>query len=198
MSTQIESYLNKRGVKGPWELLPIPSQRFQHIVIIPAYAELEYIGQTLDSLSQCEVDSFNSTMVIVVVNNEVGASPNIIDNNQQTILNLKKRSDPFYVALIDASSDGMSVPKKHAGVGMARKIGMDLALKYSYPDSLLFCLDADSLVSPKYFREIQSHFNSTHSVAAVVGFSHIKNEHPDLEMAIRKYENFLKNTAAKL
>ena len=198
MNNSINLYLRKRGVKGPWELSPFPSQQFQNIVIIPAYAELEYIGQTLDSLSLCEVDSFNNTMVIVVVNNEVGAPPNIIDNNQQTISNLNKRKDPFYLALIDASTNGMGIPKKHAGVGMARKIGMDLALKFAHPQSLLFCLDADSLVSPTYFREIQFHFNSMHSVAAVVGFSHIKNENPDLEKAIRKYELFLRNTAMKL
>ena len=198
MNNSINLYLRKRGVKGPWELSPFPSQQFQNIVIIPAYAELEYIDQTLDSLSLCEVDSFNNTMVIVVVNNEVGAPPNIIDNNQQTISNLNKRKDPFYLALIDASTNGMGIPKKHAGVGMARKIGMDLALKFAYPQSLLFCLDADSLVAPTYFRKIQAHFNSTHSVAAVVGFSHIENENSDLEMAIRQYEIFLRKTALKL
>jgi len=137
-------------------------------------------------------------MVVVVVNNEPDAPPHIIVNNQQTLLNLKKRDDPFYIAVIDASSEGVSISKKHAGVGMARKIGMDLALKFAFPHSLLYCLDADSLVAPTYFREIQAHFNSTESVAAVVGFSHIKNENPELEIAIRQYEAFLRMTAMKL
>ncbi len=198
MATQIDSYLRKRGVIGPWELSPIPSQKFQHIVIIPAYAELAYIGQTLDSLSQCEVDSFDNILVVVVVNNEMDAHSNIIDNNQQTLSNLKKRKDSFSLAVIDASSDGMSILKKHAGVGMARKIGMDLALEFAYSHSLLFSLDADSLVATTYFREIQSHFNSTHSVAAVVEFYHSKNENPDLEIAIRQYETLLRNTATNL
>ena len=198
MSIQIDTYLRKRGIKGSWELFPIPNQKFQNVVIIPAYAELNHIGFTLDSLSQCEVDSFDQIMVVVVVNNEVNAPPHIIDNNQQSLLNLMKRKDPFFVAVIDASSDGMSIPKKHAGVGMARKIGMDLALNFVNPHSLLFCLDADSLVAPTYFREIESHFNSTDSVASVVGFSHIKNEDPVLEIAIRQYEVFLQKTAVKL
>ena len=198
MNNSINLYLKKRGVKGLWGLSPIPNYKFQNIVIIPAYAELEYIGQTLDSLSQCEVDSFDNTLVAVVVNNELNAHSNIIDNNQQTLSNLKKRKDPFSLAVIDASSDGMSIPKKHAGVGMARKIGMDLALEFAYPHSLLFSLDADSLVAITYFREIQYHFNSTHSVAAVVEFSHSKNENSDLEIAIRQYETFLKNTSTNL
>ncbi len=198
MFAQIDNYLRKRGAKGPWELSPIPIHEFQNIVIIPAYAESEHIGYTLDSLSQCEVDSFDDIMVVVVVNNETDSPPHIIDNNQQTLSNLNKRNDPFFVAVIDASLEGMSIPKKHAGVGMARKIGMDLALEFANPETLLYCLDADSLVSPTYFSEVQSHFKLNDSVAAVVGFSHIKNKNPDLEKAIRQYELFLRNTAMKL
>ena len=198
MNNSINLYLKKRGVKGPWKLSPNPIHKFKNIVIIPAYAELEHIDDTLDSLSQCEVDSFDETMVVVVVNNEADAPSHIIDNNQQSLLNITKRKDLFYVAVIDASSEGMSISKKHAGVGMARKIGMDLALEFANPETLLFCLDADSLVAPTYFREIQAHFNSTESVAAVVGFSHIKNENPELEIAIRQYEAFLRMTAMKL
>ena len=198
MFAPIDNYLCKRGVKGPWGLLPIPNHKFQNIVIIPAYAELEYIGQTLDSLSQCKVASFHDIMVVVVVNNEMDANSQIIDDNKQTLSILTKRKDPFYVAIIDASSEGRSIPKKHAGVGMARKIGMDLALAFANPETLLYCLDADSLVSPTYFSEVQSHFKLNDSVAAVVGFSHIKNKNPDLEKAIRQYELFLRNTAMKL
>ena len=198
MSTPIDTYLRKRGIKGSWELSPIPFHKFQNIVIIPAYAESEHIGYTLDSLSQCEVDSFDDIMVVVVVNNETDAPLHIIDNNQQTLSNLNKRNDPFFVAVIDASLEGMSIPKKHAGVGMARKIGMDLALKFANPETLLYCLDADSLVSPTYFSEVQSHFKLNDSVAAVVGFLHIKNKNSDLEKAIRQYELFLRNTAMKL
>ena len=165
MLTPIDTYLRKRGVKGPWEFSSIPNHKFQNIVIIPAYAELECIGLTLDSLSQCEVDSFHDIMVVVVVNNEMDATSQIIDDNKQTLSTLIKRNDPFYVAIVDASSDGMGISKKHAGVGMARKIGMDLALEFAHPESLLFCLDADSLVSPTYFRDIQSHFKLNDSVA---------------------------------
>ena len=130
MNNSINLYLKKRGVIGPWKFSCSPNHKFQNIVIIPAYAELSYIGQTLDSLAQCEVDSFDNTLVVVVVNNEMNAHSNIIDNNQLTLSNLKKRKDPFSLAVIDASSDGMSILKKHAGVGMARKIGMDLALEF--------------------------------------------------------------------
>ena len=116
MNSSINLYLHKRGVKGAWEISPIPAHKFQSIVIIPAYAELEYIGQTLDSLSHCDVDSFNDILVVVVVNNEADATSQIIENNKQTISNLENRNDPFLLALIDAVSDEKSITKKHAGV----------------------------------------------------------------------------------
>ena len=198
MSSLIDKYITKRGLVGPWGISSMPLNFFQDIVIIPAYAELEYIGHTLDSLSECEVDSFDSILVVVVVNNETDAHSKILNNNQKTLSNLKKRNDLFSLVVIDASSDGMSIPKKHAGVGMARRIGMDFALRFAYPHSLLFCLDADSLVAPTYFREIQSHFNGTDSVAAVVEFSHSNNKNLHLETAIRQYEAFLRSTAKNL
>ena len=72
------------------------------------------------------LNSFDNILVVVVVNNEINAHSNIINNNEGTLSYLLKRKDPFFLSVIDASSDGMSVSKKHAGVGMARKIGMDL------------------------------------------------------------------------
>ena len=198
MSSSIDKYIKKRGVIGPWGISSMPIKKFQYIVIIPAYAELEYIGDTLDSLSQCELDSFDSVLVVVVVNNETDAHFKIFDNNQKTLLSLKNRKDLFSLVVIDASSDGMSISGTRAGVGMARRIGMDFGLKFAYPHSLLFSLDADSLVARTYFKEIQSHFNTTDSVALVVGFSHSKSKNLHLEIAIRQYEVFLRNTAKHL
>ena len=66
MNNSMNLYLKKRGVKGSWELSPNPIHKFQNIVIIPAYAESKRIGLTLDSLSQCEVDSFDQIMVVVL------------------------------------------------------------------------------------------------------------------------------------
>lgn len=198
MSYLIDKYITKRGVIGPWGISSMPIKNFQYIVIIPAYAELEYIGHTLDSLSKCELDSFDSVLVVVVVNNETDAHFKILDNNQKTLSSLKNRKDLFSLLVIDASSEGMSIPERRAGVGMARRIGMDFALKFAYPHSLLFSLDADSLVAPTYFKEIQAHFDTTDSIAVVVGFSHSKNKNLHLEIAIRQYEVFLRNTAKNL
>ena len=84
MLSSIDSYLNKRGVKGPWELGPKPDHPFQNIVVIPAYAESQHIEHTLDSLSNCISNVFDQTLVVVVVNNEEGASLQIIQDNQAT------------------------------------------------------------------------------------------------------------------
>ena len=44
------------------------------------------------------------------------------------------------------------------GVGLARKIGMDFALNYAHNNSLLFCLDADTLISKNYLKIIVQYY----------------------------------------
>jgi hypothetical protein len=55
-----------------------------------------------------------------------------------------------------------ALPQKWAGVGWARKIGMDEAVKQinanNYPDGLIISFDADSIVLPNYFQAIESAF----------------------------------------
>mgnify|MGYP000165069255 CR=1 FL=1 len=53
------------------------------------------------------------------------------------------------------------LPKKHAGVGLTRKIGMDEAVMQFHSidkDGIIICLDADCEVESNYFVEIENHF----------------------------------------
>lgn len=53
------------------------------------------------------------------------------------------------------------MPAKKAGVGLARKIGMDEAafrLNSINQDGVILCFDADSQCQPNYLKEIESHF----------------------------------------
>ena len=51
--------------------------------------------------------------------------------------------------------------KKKAGVGTARKIGMDFILKYAKQDSLIFCLDADTMVKNNYLDKVIKHYKKS-------------------------------------
>ena len=70
-----------------------------------------------------------------------------------------------------------NVRRKHAGVGYARKIGMDLAVcrfaKSDKPDGVIIALDADTRVASNYFEALYSAFkNHPQCYGVVVKFEH--------------------------
>ena len=99
----------------------------------------------------------------------------------------------------DDATRGVELPPKQAGVGMARKIGLDLALPYlTSKRSLLFSTDADTTVDSHYLKIVLDHFNQQYTDAAVVGFSHSVSGNATLDNAIKAYEEFLLLTARKI
>lgn len=167
------------------------------IVVIPCLNEPE-IARTLESLWTCEpVNSM--TEVIVTVNDSEDSSSAVKRFNEDTYQNLldwKKNNDrqnlvfhPIYAP---------SVHAKHAGAGMARKIGMDEAIRrfnaVSRPEGVIVSLDADCLVSPNYLRRIEKVFLQNKSCFAVtINFRHRMEEtnDPKQRLGIQLYEDYL-------
>ena len=195
----ISTYLNKRGISGPWKIgLPL-NRTFNQAIVIPAYSEFKFISQTLDSINKNKSELLNQTLVAVVINNTNNSPQSVKENNQLTLQKLNGNNYQFTHAVIDAASSGLELPLKHAGVGLARKIGMDLVLPHLIsPKSLIFCTDADTKVSPDYLSKVTQYFDSHNTSAAVIGFDHLQSEDSAINDAIGKYENFLKTTAEKM
>ena len=193
------SYLKKRGISGPWKIEPLINRTFNQAIVIPTYAELEFLPLTIESINQNKPELLNQTLVVVVVNNANNSPQSIKDNNQLTIQKINENNYQFTFAVIDAASPGLELPLKHAGVGLARKIGMDLALPHlTSPQSLIFCTDADTQVSPDYLSKVKQIFKSQNTSAAVIGSSHLKSQDSAINDAIGQYEKFLKTTAEKM
>ena len=193
------SYLKKRGISGPWKIDPLINRTFNQAIVIPAYSEFEFLPDTLESINQNKPELLNQTLVLVVVNNANNSPQSIKDNNQLTIQKINENNYQFTLAVIDAASPGLELPLNHAGVGLARKIGMDLALPHlTSPQSLIFCTDADTQVSPDYLSKVKQIFKSQNTSAAVIGFSHLKSQDSAINDAIGQYEKFLKTTAEKM
>ena len=193
------SYLKKRGISGPWKIEPLINRTFNQAIVIPAYAELEFLPLTIESINQNKPELLNQTLVVVVVNNANNSPQSIKDNNQLTIQKINENNYQFTLAVVDAASPGLELPLKHAGVGLTRKIGMDLALSHlTSPQSLIFCTDADTQVSPDYLSKVKQYFDSHNTSAAVIGFDHLQSEDSAINDAIGKYENFLRTTAEKM
>ena len=101
------------------------------------------------------------------------------------------------LAFIDASSPGLEIPDRDGGVGTARKIGMDAALRIldarAAGGGVICCLDADTLVEENYLSAFRSYFAGTGDPAAVSAYAHQKPDDPLLLAAICCYEIFLRS-----
>jgi hypothetical protein len=84
---------------------------------------------------------------------------------------------------------------KKAGVGFARKLGLDLSLsRLNWEEEpLLVCLDADTLVEANYLSVIASHFQQSALGAAVLPFRHQPGIDAAQQAAIDRYELFLRS-----
>jgi len=195
----IQSYLKKRGITGPWKIAPKPNRKFDQAVIIPAYGESEYLPKTLASINENNPTLLKNTLVVVVINNAENSQEVICMDNQHCLEILSSSDYQYSLGIVDAFSNGLALPQKHAGVGLARKIGMDLVLPHlASPQRLIFCTDADTQLSPQYLSKVTQYFKSHEASSAVVGFRHLESPDSDLEKAIHQYESYLLTTAQSM
>lgn len=208
MIKEFENYLKKRGVKSNWQM-PLLKRVYTYILVVPAYDELDTIPSLLQSLSIQTKNLLIETLIVIVINNGENANEKIRSNNHLLNELINQGDFLFDIRVVDAYSEGKGLPDKYAGVGLARKIGMDLSLPYAQKYSVFGCLDADVILAPNYLEKLAS-LKAANINAAVLSFEHqevkkyyqasFKNE-IDLDKsknAIIEYESFLKNTAIEL
>ncbi|HOP40809.1 MAG TPA: glycosyltransferase family A protein [Geobacteraceae bacterium] len=194
----ITKYLASRSVRGPWEINGIRRETYDGAVVIPALAESETLFATLCSLAKNPPDLVARFMVLVVVNNRQDAPERDKEDNRKTLEALadnNHRPTCLSVAWVDASSPGRELPARKGGVGLARKIGFDLALPlldYTKSNPILVALDADTLVQPDYLPALVNHFRSASAGGAVLPFRHQHGTAPLEHRAICRYELFLR------
>jgi len=165
---------------------------FCRAVVIPACDEAAELPRTLDSLELALAAATRRTAVIVVVNHPPGASelPSL-----EMLRLLEERKTP---GLFVIYAPGMT-----GGVGAARKLGMDTFVAAhtaeSIDDTVIWSLDADTRVEPEYFARVEAAF-AAHPGAGfcTLGFRHERGETPELERAIREYEEYLREYVEKL
>lgn len=195
----IENYLNSRAIKAPWQISGCGEDRFAGAVVIPSLAEGENLFATLRSLADNPVNLLERFLVLVVVNHRADASSEDKANNCATLERLTARAPSqshLKLAWVDAASPGLEMPTKGGGVGLARKIGLDLALTrldHTKSSAILVFLDADTLVEPSYLPAITKHFQSTTSGGAVLHFQHQQGNGVRQQEAIERYELFLRS-----
>lgn len=169
-------YLAEQALSDDQEAsLPAPRRGLRLCIVIPALAERAGIGRVIDSLGKCAP----SAEVIVVVNNARDAPDEIVRDNLLTIEDLRKtRADDTPVLVVDRASRGRAFASREAGVGLARRLGMDLALRRlvaagASERGAIACLDADSPVAPGYVDALLEVFTSPRApLAGVCSYRH--------------------------
>ena len=155
-------YLEKRTL-FPELIKEAPAGNTGIIVVVPSYDE-PGITCLLDSLALCtEPDC--GVEVLIIVNAPAGAGEESLLNNRESIVKIEswKKVHPgcfFNIYVIDLTS----VNLEGWGVGMARKTGMDEALRrfsrIINPDGIILNLDADCKVKSDYFTAVYSEMHN--------------------------------------
>ncbi|NLD80374.1 MAG: hypothetical protein GX642_04290 [Smithella sp.] len=212
-------YFTKYAAGPRWTMHAGSLEVIDQVVVIPAYAEKEHIFTTLASLATNSDESLKKTLVLCVINNRKETPVTDKDNNRQTIdilsalisrrpfgkvretedlmSAIRKISErPVRIAYIDASSPGLETPEGTGGVGMARKIGMDTALrvlKNSVNEPrLIISLDADTIVRPDYLTSVRTAMSSRKAQSGIVSYEHLMPADETGKRAICLYEIFLR------
>jgi glycosyltransferase involved in cell wall biosynthesis len=189
-------YLDRNSANGPWRLEGNMRTRYYGAIVIPSLAEGDRLFKTLQCLEANPSREKARFLTIVVVNHGQHASVAAKQQNANDMDRLAAfaKSSNLCLAWIDAASSGREVPSRLAGVGLARKLGMDQALSQLdwATDPLLVCLDADTLVEEGYLQAIIAHFHRTKAGAAVLPFRHQPGTDRIQQSAIERYELFLR------
>ncbi len=188
-----EKYLKRHAITDRLSEYDLSDSRL--IVVIPAYLEKDYIFDCLNSLYGSSKRVKEMISVIIVVNASERSSSEVIREQEELFRSL---------VLYAGSNSGQNiriipvkefnVRKKHAGVGSARKLGMDQVVyhfhKNGIHDGIIVSLDADTTVAGNYFEEILKYFSRKKASGCSICF-----EHPltgDEGKAAASYELYLR------
>ncbi len=164
-------------------------EKFAQVLVIPLYGEGKKFLNTLQSIPQ---DS-GKTIVVLVLNAAEDSPVWVHEANQElrnTLSSFKFSSGK--ILLIDRAQPSSYFPRKK-GVGLARKIGADIAWRLIQEKKIenpwIHCTDADALLPSDYFERSRKETNSQ-TAALLYPFQHFSKD-PELAQAGLLYEKFL-------
>ena len=169
------NYLSKYNAK-PQYIDAKPNSDLNTIIVIPCHNEPDLIS-SLKSLDNC-IPPEKSVEVITVINSSENSDPEIIARNKQTLTDAKNATKDFTNNKIKYHFiEENSLPHKFAGVGLARKIGMDEAVRrfsaINKTEGIIAGFDADAKVDTNYLIEIEKHFDKNEKTnACSINFEH--------------------------
>jgi glycosyltransferase involved in cell wall biosynthesis len=158
---KVAAYFQRFGFCGGQITSP-PHHDLKIVVVIPCYNESDLLG-TLSSLKECQAAG-SAVEVIVVINSGDDGPQDVLKRNrctyEEALAWSAEASEPrlqFHILNFPA------LPARHAGVGLARKIGMDEAVRRldkagNLDAGVIVGLDADCTCATNYLVAIERHF----------------------------------------
>lgn len=182
MSVYLERYAS------PHELFPSyqPPGNLSLVVVIPCFKEPDLIG-ALDSLNACKKPQ-HEVLIIVIINESEKSSKQVKESNAKTLDQIKNYRSTYPILY-----SHQKLPHKKAGVGLARKIGMDEAVRIfrkSGNDGAIVCYDADCQCDTNYLDEIELSYSNPSVQCGIVFYEH--QLHRQYHDAIVDYELYLR------
>jgi len=161
---------------------------FSNVLVVPIFDEQsDCLNSVFKNITTCD------SLVIPVVNapeqkNVRGSKvQSLTEKIGRTIACLEdlRRSSSFPLLIVDRVTEGRRIPPKE-GVGLARKIGSDIALSLIAQNKIksqwIYQTDADAVLPPDYFFR-----NLPVAGAALFPFKHVSND-TILQKCARLYE----------
>ena len=174
-----------------------PSPDTGIIVVIPCYNE-PYLLESLESLKACDLPT-GTTEVIIIINESDNSMESIKKTNQDAFHSVQTWSKQHNSDRLKFYVHHLTFPTKHAGVGLARKAGMDEAVRrfeaIQKPGGMICCFDADSTCDSNYLVAISSAFNDNpqRPLGASIYFEHPANiSNGKLDIGVQQYELHLR------
>ena len=170
MDKYIRLYSEPEISFGEWAVsLPPFDDPFDRILVVPICAEFDSFPVMIQSAQEAASNNILHVLIVLVVNHRKDAPVWMQENNKNFLLEWKSQLNDLYVndngayagtyknltlLVVDRASIGREFPQKQ-GVGLARKIGCDLAYFFWWAKkskvSFAFTSDGDATLPQDYF-----------------------------------------------
>ena len=188
----VDHYLAARLLR-PAQIEAAPADELAVIVTIPCFDEPD-LRDTLESLAACQLPDGRAAEVIVLINAPLDANARVLDRNFRAAAAVEDFTRQHPSLPVHAVIEH-ELPKRHAGVGLARKLAMDEALlrllHAGKPNGIILALDADCTCEPNYLHACLDRFDTEPLAGASLYFEHPLDA-PQTADAITHYEMFLR------
>ncbi|MCX6223731.1 MAG: hypothetical protein NTV01_03110 [Bacteroidia bacterium] len=190
-------YLERYG-SGPVEGLPEPDPDLFLIVTIPAFKE-PGLTDSLNALLACDPPGV-MWEILININYPENSGADVVEISRQSMEAVKQLSS--HLSRSDVRIHCLwnpDMPVRHAGVGLARKIVMDQAVRrfnsIGRPEGVILSFDADSSCEKGYLNSIKEFYVSNPGVrTANIYFEHPLSGSfdPRIYHSIAQYELYLR------